>query len=132
MRRIYKVGAVILKNKKLLLVKKRSGDILISPGGKPENDETPEETLRRELREELNVELIGMKHLDIFKDKAVYEKNTQLVMDVYIAKIKGNLKPSSEIEDAIWISKDYKKNGIKVAPILERFIIPRLIEMNLL
>jgi 8-oxo-dGTP diphosphatase len=132
MRRIHKVGAVILKDRKLLVVKKNTGDIFISPGGKRRKNETPEETLRRELKEELDVELVSMRPFGVFKDKAIYEKNTQLIMDTYFVRIKGEAKPRSEIERIVWIDRNYEQQRVEVAPILEKFIIPRLIKMGLL
>jgi hypothetical protein len=55
---IYKVGALLLdENSRLLVVRKRSVDRLeyIMPGGKQNPGETDEETLSRELREELGI-----------------------------------------------------------------------------
>lgn len=131
MKKIYKIGAVILKDKKTLLVKKFGGDILISPGGVREEGETPEQTLRRELREELDVELIDMEPFGFFTDKATYE-NAQIIMDTYIVNTKGKFTPKSEIEKIVWIGKDYEKQNIKIASILEKFIIPKLIKMGLM
>lgn len=132
MKIINKIGAVILKNKKMLVVKKGGGDIFISPGGMVEGRETPEQTLRRELKEELNVELIDKTPFGIFTDKATYEEETHLILYTYLVKTKGEFKPQSEIESFVWIGKKYKKEGIKVSSILENFIIPKLIEMNLM
>ncbi|MDP3790513.1 MAG: (deoxy)nucleoside triphosphate pyrophosphohydrolase [Candidatus Omnitrophota bacterium] len=53
-------AAVIEKNSKILIAKRRSGDTLGGkwefPGGKIEPGETPEECLTRELKEEFDVE----------------------------------------------------------------------------
>jgi hypothetical protein len=53
-------------------------------------------------------------------------------MYTYFVETKGDFKPQSEIESFEWIGRDYKKNDIKVASILEKFIIPKLIEMKLM
>jgi len=127
-----KIGAIILRDKKILVVKKKGLDTFISPGGMVEGEETPEQTLRRELKEELGVELINKTPFDIFTDKAAYEKDTRLILYTYFVETKGEFKPMSEIESLAWIGKDYKKQDIKVASILEKFIIPKLIEMKLL
>ncbi len=61
MKKIDKVGGVILKGKKLLVVRKRTKDNreeYIIPGGKREGNESDFETLKRELSEEIQVELI--------------------------------------------------------------------------
>ena len=128
---INKIAAIILKDKKLLLVRKKSGDILISPGGMIKENETPEQTLKRELKEELDVDLISKTPFGIFTDKATYE-DAHLIMYTYFVETKGDFKPKSEIESFEWIGKDYKKNNVKVASILEKFVIPKLIEMKLM
>ena len=57
---IDKVGGIILNDKKILVQRKRNNRIeCIIPGGKRENNETDFETLKRELYEELSVELIS-------------------------------------------------------------------------
>lgn len=54
------VAAVIEKDGRVLLAKRRQGDILAGkwefPGGKIDPGETPEEALKRELQEELGIE----------------------------------------------------------------------------
>ena len=52
MKKIDKVGGIILRGKELLVVKKRTKDNreeYIIPGGKREGNETDFETLKREL-----------------------------------------------------------------------------------
>jgi len=128
---INKIAAIILKDKKLLLVRKKSGDVLISPSGMIMENETPEETLKRELKEELDVDMISKKPFGIFTDKATYE-DAHLIMYTYFVETRGDFKPKSEIENFEWVGKDYRKNNVKVASILEKFVIPKLIEMKLM
>lgn len=133
MREVYKIGAIIIKDRKLLVVKERNLDLLISPGGKPEGNETPQETLRRELKEELNVEPMNIKRWGEFNSKTATKENYDwITMDTYFVEIDGEIKPCSEIEDFFWIGKDYKQKNIKLAPLLKKHIVPKLIEMNLI
>lgn len=133
MREVYKIGAIIIKDRKLLVVKEKNLDLLISPGGKPEGNETPQKTLRRELKEELNVEPISIKPWREFNSETASKENYDwITMDAYFVEIDGKIKPSSEIEDFYWIGKDYKQKNIKLAPLLEKHIVPKLIEMNLI
>jgi len=54
-------AAVIERNGKVLIARRRKGEAMEGfwefPGGKIEKDETPEECLARELREELGIEV---------------------------------------------------------------------------
>jgi 8-oxo-dGTP pyrophosphatase MutT (NUDIX family) len=51
---IHKAGLLVIENGRILLCrKKHSTPLLILPGGKLERDETAEECLHRECREEL-------------------------------------------------------------------------------
>lgn len=131
---IYKVGGIILKSKKLLVVRKRTIDNraeFIIPGGKPEECENDEETLKRELKEEINVNLQSMDFFGSFSDVAVFE-NIPINMNVYICDVKGNICPMSEIKEYIWIDRDYEKNNIQLGSILSKYIVPKLIDLDLM
>jgi len=59
-----RISAVIIKDKKILLVKGNSGfykDFFFTPGGKVEEGESEMKTLERELKEELSTGLIEAK-----------------------------------------------------------------------
>ena len=129
---IDKVGGVILKDKKILVQRKNNNrEECIIPGGKREGKETDFETLKRELQEELSVELLKIEYIGTYQDIAVFS-NKPLQVITYIAKIKGKIKCNNEIKEAIWIDKDYKKQGIKVGSILEKYVIPELVKRNLM
>ena len=84
---------------------------------KRENNETDFETLKRELYEELSVELISTEFIGGYDDIAVFS-NKPIHVQAYIATIKGKIKCNNEIKEALWIDRDYKKEGIKVGSIL--------------
>lgn len=129
---IDKVGGIILKDKKILVQRKKNNRIeCIIPGGKRENNETDFETLKRELREELNVELINAEFIGGYDDIAVFS-NKPIHVQTYIATIKGKIKCNNEIKEALWIDKDYKKNGIEVGSILGKYVIPELVKRGLM
>lgn len=129
---IDKVGGIILKDKKILVQRKNNNrEECIIPGGKREGKETDFETLKRELQEELSVELLQIEYIGTYQDIAVFS-NKLLQVITYLAKIKGKIKCNNEIKEAIWIDKDYKKQGIKVGSILEKYVIPELVKRNLM
>lgn len=134
MQKIVKVGGIILNEKRLLVVKKRTKDNrqeYIIPGGKIEGNETDWETLARELREEIQVELVSMEHFGSFDDIAVFE-NVPIHIEVYFADTHGIPMCDSEIKELVWIDRDYQNKGIMLGSILEKYVIPELIKRELM
>lgn len=129
---IDKVGGVILKDKKILVQRKNNNrEECIIPGGKREGNETDFETLKRELQEELSVELVKAEYIGTYQDIAVFSGKPLQVI-TYIATIEGEIKCNNEIKEAIWIDRNYKELGIKVGSILGDYVIPELIKRDLM
>ena len=128
---IDKVGGVILKDRQILQRKKNNREECIIPGGKRKEKETDFETLKRELHEELTVDLIKVEFLGGYDDIACFS-NEPIHVQTYIAQIDGEIKCNNEIKEAIWIDKNYKEKGIKVGSILGEHVIPKLIERGLM
>ena len=57
MKEIDKIAFIYLKDGKILSTLSKGKDTYYIPGGKRENDETDEETLIRECKEELSIEI---------------------------------------------------------------------------
>ena len=132
MKKIDKIGGIILKDKELLVVKKRTKDNreeYIIPGGRREKGESDFETLKRELMEELQIELISSEHFGGFDDVAVFE-NIPIHIEVYFATFTGVPQCDSEIKELVWIDKNYEKNGIKLGSVLSKFVIPKLVDQG--
>ena len=129
---IDKVGGVILKDKKILVQRKNNGrEECIIPGGKREGSESDFETLKRELMEELSVQLIDTEYLGTYQDIAVFS-NKQLQVITYLVKIEGEIQCNNEIKEALWIDRNYKELGIKVGSILGDYVISELIKRDLM
>lgn len=129
---IDKVGGIILKDKKILVQRKKNNrEECIIPGGKREGNETDFETLKRELMEELTVELVEAEFIGGYDDVAVFS-NKPIHVQTYLATIKGEIKCNNEIKEAIWIDRNYKEQGIKVGSILGDYVIPELIKRGLM
>ena len=129
---IDKVGGIILKNKNILVQRKTNNrEECIIPGGKRENNETDLETLKRELQEELSVDLLEAEFIGGYDDIACFS-NKPIHVQTYLVKIKGEIKCNNEIKEAIWIDRNYEQQGIKVGSILGKHIIPELIKRNLM
>ena len=129
---IDKVGGVILKDRKILVQRKKNNrEECIIPGGKRKEKETDFETLKRELDEELTVNLIKAEFLGRYDDIACFS-NEPIHVQTYIAQIEGEIICNNEIKEAIWIDRNYKEQGIKVGSILGEHVIPKLIERGLM
>jgi len=126
---IHKIGAVILDNKRILAGKK--GSKFIIPGGRIEEGESHIECLKRELKEELGVDLISQEFFGAFEDDAALDPGMKIKMDVYVVNVAGEPRASSEIEELRYLSSKNKKN-IKMGSILEKFVIPKLLDKGLI
>jgi len=76
------------------------------PGGKREDNETDEETLIREIKEELdvNIKKQTIKYYGSFEAQAHGKEEGVIVkMTCYTAEFEGELKASSEIQEINWL-----------------------------
>lgn len=73
------------------------------PGGKIENDETPEEAIVREIKEELDTEIKAVELLDTVEYD--YPK-FHLSMDCFVCKIKSGNLILKEHEAAKWLTNE--------------------------
>ena len=128
----HKIAGIIIKNRKLLMCRKHNEPHFIMPGGKVIEGETPEQTLRRELREELNVELKSFKPFKTWEAEHFRDKDKIVRMETFFVEIEGEPKATNEINEIAWIDSDYKKKGLKVASIDEDYLIPELKKLNLI
>lgn len=134
---VYKVGAIILNDKKqILVVRKTFKDRteFIIPGGRQEKGETDEQTLVRELMEELGIAVSSFSFFGRFSEQAIFE-DIPLVMSVYRVEIEGQPSLQSEIKEYVWIDRDYEQKGYLLGSVLSKHVVPSLIsngEMQLL
>jgi len=127
LRVVRKIGAVILSpdRRRMIVVRKRGKRVFIIPGGRPEGAESDVETLRRELKEELSVELTSSSFLSEFRELAEFNEG-DLIMRVYDVGVCGEPIVDNEIEEAIWIDMTYAERGIPVGSGLSRHVVPML------
>lgn len=127
---IDKIAWIYIKDRKVLCTLSKGKNTYYSPGGKREEGETDEETLIREVKEELCVDIKKdtIQYYSTFEAQADGKGEGVMVkMTCYFAEYEGNLTPSSEIEKFDWfdtnnmdkislagrlIFEDLKKRGL--------------------
>ena|SRR3989344_3201730 len=116
MEAIRKAGAIIIKDKKSLIVRPKGKAHFLTPGGKYEAGENAQDCLKRELMEELQVELISCTHYKDYYFEKAQGKEVPIYLDLYRVEIKGDPNASSEIEEMQWMSKeDFENETFNVA-----------------
>jgi len=101
-----RVAGIFIKDGKLLLVKGKGYKELWTVGGKIDGNETDEECLKRELKEEIGVSISDIKFYKKYPTTSFYNPTISTEERVYIISITGDIKPSAEIENFVWFSKD--------------------------
>ncbi len=128
MNTIHKIAAIAIKDNKFFMVRKKGKDIWTNLGGKPEGNETEEEALKREIKEEIDCDSKIVKKLGDFESKAVFDDAT-LVLSTYLVEIIGNpVISDDELEEYTYVGHDYKSKGIKLPPSITEGIIPYLVK----
>ncbi|GAK43212.1 NUDIX hydrolase [Paenibacillus sp. TCA20] len=104
---IDKIAWIHLLNGQILGARSKGKDTYYLPGGKREPSETDEETLIREIREELSVDILKerIQLYGTFEAPAHGKsEGIQVMMTCYMADYEGVLSPESEIEELKWLN----------------------------
>ncbi|NIO20420.1 MAG: NUDIX domain-containing protein [Candidatus Aenigmarchaeota archaeon] len=130
--KIHKIGAAIIKNNKILVVREAGWEKYGLPGGTIKENEEVFDCLEREIKEELNVDVKkdSLEYLGIFEDVAMNEANTIIQIKLYKAELESEPSKTSEVEDMFWFGKD--DDFEKLGPIDKNKIIPALINKGLI
>ena len=117
MRVIDKIAWIHLEGGRVLSTRSRGKSVWYIPGGKREAGETDLQTLAREIREELDVE-VDVAHAapaGVFEAQAHGHAEGVIVrMTCYTAPYTGTLAPASEIEEIAWLTYQDRQ---KTAPV---------------
>lgn len=110
MKNIHVSAAIIMKDNKIFVTQRGYGefkDWWEFPGGKIEKGETPEECLKREIKEELKADI----NIDKYLCTVEYDyPNFHLKMECFICSLIDGHLELVEAEDAKFITKDQLDN----------------------
>ncbi|GAB2936899.1 NUDIX domain-containing protein [Micromonospora polyrhachis] len=106
MKIIDKLAWLRVEDGKILSTRSYGKDAYYIPGGKREAGESDHEALKREIQEELCVDLVDdtIELAEVFEAQAHGKAEGMIVrMTCYRSDYKGSLKPGAEIEEVIWL-----------------------------
>jgi len=131
MEEIDKIALLYLKDGQILSTLSKGKDTYYLPGGKREKSESDEQTLIRECKEELTIDIKKdtIKYYGTFKAQAHGKTKGIIVkMTCYMADFTGEIRQSSEIQEIRWLN--YKDIDI-VSPV-DKLIFNDLYEKGIL
>ena len=108
MRDIVVSAAVIERDDEFLLTRRAADSHLGGrwefPGGKVDDDESPEDALHREIREELGVR-VGLGDEVVGPDDGVWRLSDEYVMRIWLAEVvEGTPEPLVEHDELRWLA----------------------------
>ena len=118
------VAAAVILNEQnqLLLVRKKNTQFFMQVGGKLEVNELPEQTMLREIYEEIGVKATIQQFIGRFETQAANEADHQLVSYVYQVDLNQVPKIDAEIAEMKWINLD--DDQTLLAPLTKEVVIP--------
>ena len=131
MKEIDKIALIYIKDKKILTTLSKGKDTYYLPGGKREKNEKDEDTLVRECKEELtiDIDINSIKYYGTFEAQAHGKAEGIIVkMTCYIANFTGKIQPSSEIQEVRWL----EYNDLDLISPVDRLIFKDLFENGLI
>jgi 8-oxo-dGTP pyrophosphatase MutT (NUDIX family) len=122
---LHTAGLLVIQDNKLLLAFSKNKKAFYLPGGKIDQGETSQEAIIREIKEELNIDLIPEKlkfHYHI--SAPAYGENANIVMeqDCYLYDLDEKIQPSNEIAEVKFFDfESYQKEEIQVVGVQKAF-----------
>ena len=110
---------------RVLLVRKRGTSAFMQPGGKLDAGEDDIAALSREISEELGCLLVpaSVRPLGAFDAVAANEPGFRVHGNLYRIDVTGEITPSREIDEAIWIDPASPPD-IHLAPLTRDHVLP--------
>jgi len=128
---IDKLAWIYIRNKKILSTRSKDKDTYYIPGGKRDKEESDQEALTREIKEELSIDLIPktIEYVGTFEAQAHGKpKGTIVRMTCYKGDFSGKIAADNEIDEIVWLAHEGRK---KSSPV-DKIILDYLKEKNLI
>lgn len=128
MKHILKVGLAVVRDRRLLVVRKKGGRTFILPGGKPEPNEIEIMTLFREIGEELSTRPVDFTYEGDFSAAAADLPGRTVTVRLYVGELEDEPRIADEIEEMAWIDVDGDAH-VPIADSIAGQIVPHLRRM---
>lgn len=126
MDRIVVAAVAFTRDGRVLTVRKRGTTMFMLPGGKLEPGESAAAAARREVAEEIGIEVTDLELLGEFTADAANEPGHVVVSTVYRAELGAEPAATGEIAELRWSPLDTATSDI--APLLREHVMPALRE----
>jgi 8-oxo-dGTP diphosphatase len=132
-----KIAALLLDNQgRLLILRDKGEDFFKALGGKVDGEESDEDCLRREIKEEVMSELKSARFLmELPLIEAHNKPGVFMTFKMYVVEVEGTpmANPEDKTEELLWLSKaDFESGKYNIALALIQYAIPRLIAEGLM
>lgn len=115
-------GIVVNEQRQMLVVRKRNTACFMQVGGKLELNEPPEQTILREIEEEIGCTATIQHYLGRFETQTANEPDHLLVSYVYHVTLDRAPAVQAEIAEMKWVDLDDAETAL--APLTTEVVIP--------
>ncbi|KAA0020447.1 NUDIX domain-containing protein [Salinicola corii] len=115
-------AVIVDQHQRILLVRKRGSRWFMLAGGKLDAGETPEQALRREIREELGVQATDAELIGEATTVAANEADHRVHAHLFWTAIQGQAGAHAEIAEIRWVDCD-EAVTLPLAPLLRSKVL---------
>lgn len=131
-----KIGLLLLTpdGKKFMVCEKDNfTSDFIMPGGQVDAEESDQQCLAREIKEELDAEIVGgsIEYIGTYTDVAAGAPDKDVEIKLYRGELVGEPKPSTEIVRFHWLEREDAAHP-RLSPIIRKKILPDLMKRGIL